>query len=74
MNSADGTWAMIVSLWYLSHAKKEIQNLYELMHAHRLSVAIAIRAHKAITVHIKKPKIFNEMSHVKDLLFVSFSR
>ena len=43
---------------YLSHAKKEIQNIRELVHAHRLSVVIAIHAHKAITVHIKKPKIF----------------
>ena len=65
MNSADGTWAMSVSLGYLSHAKKEIQNVRELVHAHRLSVAIAFGAHKAITVHIKKPKIFKEMSHMK---------
>ena len=56
---------MSMSLGYLSHAKKEIQNVHELVHAHRLSVVIAIRAHKAITVHIKKPKIFKEMSHVK---------
>ena len=49
LNSADGTWAMSVSLEYLLHAKKEIQNVHELVHAHRLSVAIAIRVHKAIT-------------------------
>ena len=42
-----------MSLGYLSHAKKEIQNVHELVHAHRLSVAVAIRAHKAITVHVK---------------------
>ena len=49
LNSADGTWAVSVSLEYLLHAKKEIQNVHELVHAHRLSVAIAIRVHKAIT-------------------------
>ena len=55
-----------MSLGYLSHAKKEkIQNVHEIEHAHRLSVAIAFRAHKAITVQVKKPKIFKEMSHVK---------
>ena len=58
LNTADGTWAMSVSLGYLSHAKKEIHNVHELVHAHRLSVAIAIRAHKAITVHINKSKDF----------------
>ena len=52
--------------------EEEIQNVHELVHAHRLSVAIAIRAHKAITVHIKKPKIFKEMSHAKGNL--TFSR
>ena len=41
------------------------KNVHELVHAHRLSVVIAIRAHKAITVHIKEKKIFKEMSHVK---------
>ena len=60
-----GTWAMSMSLGYLSHAKKEIQNVHELVHAHRLSEVIAIRVHKAITVHVKRPKIFKEMSHVK---------
>ena len=65
LSSADGTWAMSVSLGYLSHAKKEIQNVHELVHAHRLSVGIAFGVHNAITVHIKKPKIFKEMSHVK---------
>ena len=47
-----------MSLGYLSHAKKEIQNVRELVHAHRLSVAIAFGAHKAITVHIKKSQRF----------------
>ena len=45
--------------------EKRNTNVHELVHAHRLSVAIAIRAHNAKTVHIKKPKIFKEMSHVK---------
>ena len=45
--------------------EEQIQNVHELVHAHRLSVAIAIRAHTGITVHIKKQKIFKEMSHVK---------
>ena len=49
LNSADGTWAMSVSLEYLLHAKKEIQYVHELVHVHRLSVAIAVRAHKTIT-------------------------
>ena len=56
MNSADGTWAMSVSLGYLSHANKEIQNVHELVHAHRRSVAITIRAHKVINVHIKSQR------------------
>ena len=45
--------------------EKEIQNVHELVHAHILSVGIAIGVHNAITVHIKKPKIFKEMRHVK---------
>ena len=55
----------VLSLGYLSHAEKEIQNVHELVHLHRRSVVIAIRAHKAVNVHIKKPTIFKEMSHVK---------
>ena len=77
MNSADGAWVMSVSLGYLSHAKKEIQTVHELVHGHRLSVAIAIGAHKAITVHIKNAKDFqrNESRERQSyLLFVSFSR
>ena len=48
-------------------------NLYK----HRLFVVIAIRAHEAITVHIKKPNDFqrNESrERQSDLLFVGFSR
>ena len=56
---------MSVSLEYLSHAKKEIINVHELVQARRRSISIAIRAHKAINVHKKKPKIFKEMSYVK---------
>ena len=42
-----------MSLEFLSHAKiEEIQNEHEFVHARRLSVAIAIRAHNAITVHL----------------------
>ena len=76
MNSADGTWAMSMSLGYLSHAKKEIQNVHELVHAHRLSVVIAIRAHRAITFHIKNKDFQrNELrERQSDFLFVSFSR
>ena len=68
---------MSVNLVYLSHAKNEIQNVHKLVHAHRLSVASAIRAHKAITIHIKKNKDFqrNESrERQSELLFVSFSR
>ena len=66
-----------MSLGYLSHAKKEIQNVHELVHAHRHSIAIAIRAHKAIIVYIKKAKDFQRKESCdrqSDLLFVSFSR
>ena len=52
---------MSVSLGYLSHAEKEKQNVHKLVHAHRRCVSIAIGAHKALIVHIKKPKIFKEM-------------
>ena len=38
--------SMSVSLGYLLHAKNKTENVHELLHAHRLS--IAIRAHKAI--------------------------
>ena len=51
---------MSVSLGYLSHANNEIHNVHELVHAHRLSVAIAFRAHKAITVHIKNQRFSNK--------------
>ena len=63
---------MSVSLWYLSHAKKEIQNLHELVHAHRLSVAIAIRVHKAITVRIKKAKDFQRSESRERLIVREF--
>ena len=50
---------------YLSHAKKEIINVHELVQARRRSISIALRAHKTINVQIKKPNIFKEMSQVK---------
>ena len=56
--------------------EKAIQNVHELVHVHRRSVDITIRAHNAINVH-KKAKDFqrNESrERQSDLLLVSFSR
>ena len=60
LNSADGTWAMSVSLEYLLHAKKEIQNVHELVRtcAQTLRSYCYSRAQGDNSVHIKKAKDF----------------